>query len=413
MGNSNEVKKVLHPPSKRKHSIVELASAWRITTVFLLEFSLFSLSEVASMVGKRASECVKWANRLWETGSVEDSKRVGRPASISKSDVVILQKALAAASPGTSMKVILHKLEQEGKISKDHSQERWRIALIESGWSFQKVEFKLPLCGEDRQDRLDFAHFYRDVGLGNCAIFTDSKYFVAGTLDMGCKNQGYRSWAPDGDPRRMIRTQGNNYSIHVYGGVCKYGLTELTIVSGTKGLEKAYTAHVKVDGKLTEVPTGAVAHPEYRDIIMGGGPRKYKSLLKQAKALFEANSVQNWYWQQDGAPCHSIKDTTIGKETRRLISTIAPNIVKWPPSSPDLSPIENVWQHVERVLWRDYSWNSQATYQTALFSAWKQVGNDKKFIKNVMASVDRRSKDGDEGGRIAQVISRLGGQTDY
>ena len=94
--------------------------------------------------------------------------------------------------------------------------------------------------------RWAFAHKYRDVGLGNCGIFTDSKYFVAGTVDVATKNSGFHSWAPNHEPRRVIKTQGNTYSAHVYGGVvCKYGLTELLFVSGTKGLSDAYTVNRK------------------------------------------------------------------------------------------------------------------------------------------------------------------------
>ena len=165
--------------------------------------------------------------------------------------------------------------------------------------------------------------------------------------------------------------------------------------------------------KQIKVFTASVAHEEYHDIVMCGGPRNYKGLINDAKRMFNSAGVQNWYWQQDGAGCHSIADTEIGRETRRLITTIAPNIVEWPPHSPDLSPIENVWRQVEHVLWRDYSWTDGKSYTEALLKAWDQVGKDKEFIKKVMASVDRRSKGGDEGGRIAQVIARAGDQTDY
>ena len=131
------------------------------------------------------------------------------------------------------------------------------------------------------------------------------------------------------------------------------------------------------------------------------------------RCTFEKAGEKAWWWQQDGAPSHSIHDTLIGNETRRLIKSIAPNIVEWPATSPDLSPIENVWQHVEHVLWRDYTWHTQQEFQDSLLKAWKDVSNDKTFIKNIMASVDRRSKDGDKGGRIAQLLASKGDQTTY
>ena len=146
---------------------------------------------------------------------------------------------------------------------------------------------------------------------------------------------------------------------------------------------------------------------------MGGGPRSYKGLIKDAQRMFQSNGVQRWYWQQDGAPVHTMADTEKGRATLNAIKGVTQWIVEWPPYSPDLSPIENVWQQVERVLWANYQWNDQKSFQDALKQAWEKVGDDKKFIQHVMASMDRRPRNGDQGGRIHQVIARKGGQTDY
>ena len=67
----------------------------------------------------------------------------------------------------------------------------------------------------------------------------------------------------------------------------------------------------------------------------------------------------------------------------------------------------------EHILWRDYTWHTQQDFQDALLKAWKDVGDDRKFIKKIMASVDRRSKDGDQGRRIAQLLASKGDQTSY
>jgi len=41
------------------------------------------------------------------------------------------------------------------------------------------------------------------------------------------------------------------------------------------------------------------------------------------------------YFQQDNAPCHKARICTV---------------LKWPPESPDLNPIEHLWDVVEREL---------------------------------------------------------------
>ena len=418
------VKTTLMAPEDREFSIASLTVAWRHTVVYLLEIASWDLPDVAKLVKKKASECAKWANRLWTTGSVDDMVRTGRPTAVTEADLEKVKAAFTTSLPGISLKVIVKRLQDEGKISK-LSEERYRIALKESGWSHQKVKFILPLNHKALDARWAFAVKYRDVGLGNKAIFTDSKYFTGGDIEPRSKKHGFCAWAPDGEPRNIVKSQGSSYHVHAYAGVCKYGMTDLIIVSGTTGLADAYKYARKnpfyepgstdpSKAKNIDVFTSAVAHEEYRDIVMGGGPRKYKGLIHQAKEMFEKNNLRGqWYWQQDGAGAHSIKDTDIGNETRRLLNTVAPNVVEWPPSSPDLSPIENVWAKVDLVLWRDYEWTDRKTYQEALLKAWEQVRQDKAFIKNIMASVDKRASNGDEGGRISQCVARKGGQTDY
>ena len=61
---------------------------------------------------------------------------------------------------------------------------------------------------------------------------------------------------------------------------------------------------------------------------------------------------KNLYLQQDNAPCH------VGKKCLDYIKTNFPNHLEfWPPNSPDLSPIEELWAIVEEKL-NYYSFNS-------------------------------------------------------
>ena len=178
----NKAKKtVLLPPHERSFSIVSLgAIAWRYTVVYLLEMASYTLSQVASLVGKKQKECAKWTNRMWESGSLEDLQRTGRPTVIDEADVESVKRALSSSLPGTSLKVVLKRLQDEGKINSNPHEDSYRRALLDSGWSHQKVNCVLPLNHKTMDKRWAFAVKYRDTGLGNKAIFTDSKYFPGG-----------------------------------------------------------------------------------------------------------------------------------------------------------------------------------------------------------------------------------------
>ena len=138
------VKTTVMAPEDREFSIASLTVAWRHTVVYLLEIASWDLPDVAKLVKKKASECAKWANRLWTTGSVDDMVRTGRPTAVTEADLEKVKAAFTTSLPGLSLKVIVQRLQDEGKISK-LSEERYRIALKASGWSRQKVTSILPL----------------------------------------------------------------------------------------------------------------------------------------------------------------------------------------------------------------------------------------------------------------------------
>ena len=83
--------------------------------------------------------------------------------------------------------------------------------------------------------------------------------------------------------------------------------------------------------------------------------------------------------------------------------------VEWPPCSPDLSPIENVWAELERRLWvGGKAWHDRESFKAALLHEWGKLQKDQAYLKKLMASVDRR-----HDGRIAQCLKNQGGETTY
>ena len=60
----------------------------------------------------------------------------------------------------------------------------------------------------------------------------------------------------------------------------------------------------------------------------------------------------------------------MGRSGRAVVTAYA-ELLDWPANSADLSPVEKAWAYHEHVLWRDYSWTTQAEFEVAMRAAWK------------------------------------------
>uniref|UniRef100_A0A3B3RJQ1 Transposase Tc1-like domain-containing protein n=1 Tax=Paramormyrops kingsleyae TaxID=1676925 RepID=A0A3B3RJQ1_9TELE len=105
------------------------------------------------------------------------------------------------------------------------------------------------------------------------------------------------------------------------------------------------------------------------------------------------------YFQQDNAPCHKA----------RIISNWFLEhdneftVLKWPPQSPDLNPIEHLWDVVERELRAlDVHPTNLHQLQDAILSIWANIS--KECFQHLVESMPRR---------IKAVLKAKWGQTPY
>lgn len=102
-------------------------------------------------------------------------------------------------------------------------------------------------------------------------------------------------------------------------------------------------------------------------------------------------------FQQDNAPAHKSKSTKLWLNKNGI------NVMKWPPFSPDLNPIENIWSIIKFKLYKD---NKK---YTTLDELWERIVKEansitKDEIKFLVSSVDKR---------LLLVLQKKGGHTDY
>jgi hypothetical protein len=110
----------------------------------------------------------------------------------------------------------------------------------------------------------------------------------------------------------------------------------------------------------------------------------YKTILNDTMLPYaEWNMPLKWTFQQDNDPKHT------SRVAKAWFSEKMVNVMEWPAQSPDLNPIENLWEIVDRRINR-----SDVRNRTELFSAvklaWEAIPDT--IVKNLIDSMPRRCK---------------------
>ena len=105
------------------------------------------------------------------------------------------------------------------------------------------------------------------------------------------------------------------------------------------------------------------------------------------------------YFQQDNAPCHKariISDWFLEHDNEFTV-------LKWPPQSPDLNPIEHLWDVVEReIRIMDVQPTNLQQLRDAIMSIWTKLSEE--CFQYLVESMPRR---------IKAVLKAKGGPTRY
>ena len=153
-------------------------------------------------------------------------------------------------------------------------------------------------------------------------------------------------------------------SVMVWGDMMGHGLTDINFVSqGTK-----INSDYNIDNILEKL-----VKPAFNDSVV-------------QRMLFSAPNAG--LFQQDGARCHT---------SAKMIHWMDTNIhlyihpTDWPPNSPDLSPIENIWSILATNVYKDLKPKTLVQLKRHLHQAWKAVTPD--TLTNLMNSMPGRMRD--------------------
>lgn len=133
-----------------------------------------------------------------------------------------------------------------------------------------------------------------------------------------------------------------------------------------------------------------------RNIIGNMDRYKYLEILEEVMLPYaEWELPLKFVFQHDNDPKHTAK---IVKE---WFITNKVRVLKWPAQSPDLNPIENLWDYVDKSI-RDKHISNKSNLFAEIENAWQRV--DKNLISNLISSMPKRCQ---------EVISNKGYWTKY
>lgn len=223
----------------------------------------------------------------------------------------------------------------------------------------KKLKKKPPLDAKRKKKRLDFAkqHMTWNQQWGN-VVFTDEKKFNMDGPD------GFQYYFHDlrKEERVLSRNHSRQGGVMVWGGITSLGVLKLSFQSAKMNSDR------------------------YIQIL--------ESALPEAEQLFGGLS---FVYQQDNAPIHT------AKKVKQWFSSKNVEILSWPPYSPDLNIMENLWGLVSRKVYEGGKQYDQKTHLiNAISEAWHGISDS--ILASLYASMQNR---------IFEVISKNGGNTHY
>ncbi|GFY15479.1 transposable element Tcb2 transposase [Trichonephila clavipes] len=208
----------------------------------------------------------------------------------------------------------------------------------------------VPLTRQHRTARLQWCreHHNRTEQNWACVLFSDESRF---SLSSDCRRQ--LIWRESGTAYRPENIQEKDRyptcNIMVWAGIMINGRTRL---------------HVVANGTMT-------------------GQRYIDEVLLPHVRLFRGAVGDKFVFMDDNATCHrtlAVQDCLDSEGIQRLV---------WPARSPDLNPIENVWDALGRqVAGRNYSPTNKNILIRALIEKWDKL--PQQLLDNVVQSMVRR-----------------------
>ncbi|CAF1514028.1 unnamed protein product [Adineta ricciae] len=296
----------------------------RYEIVFLSKHPLgpqLNHTDVAKAVHCSTSTVKYWLNRWNESKDLDDSPRSGRPRTATQEQD---QRIVSLADQQTFVTVqdIANQLKRERV---NVSERTVRRCLNEAGAKYNKPISK-PLLTEHHQERrLEWALTHQDMEWDE-VIFSDETTIRLNSV------KGL-VWNLPGK-KKFVRTVKYPIKVNVWGCFSSKGFGR--IVCFRQNLDARFMCTIYKHGLL---------------------PTAYKQFGRDSTS---------WKLQEDNDPKHMSKLANNWREEKRI------ERIDWPSMSPDLAPIENVWQLLKIKL-RKKQFTTYQSLVSAIKREWKAL----------------------------------------
>ena len=352
-------RKPSYPNMPRSTTAPRTTSRQRSSVIALKERGL-SYRTISFQLGIPRTTVADIWTRYKETGDVEDRPRTGRPTILTDRGERNIIRILNQAKNGTAAAVGRDLRAREGYSISDQTVRR----VLRKNGLIAHIKRKKPLLRKSHcRKRLAWAKAHKDWTVEDWAkvVWSDESKFNL----FGSDGQKY-CWRKPGEALKEQHVQPTvkhgGGSLMIWGCMTWKGIGNITKIEGTMD-SKMYRDILKAE--LLDTYEWQELDPEEYVFQQDNDPKHNSHLLK------------NWFAEQDF------------------------EVMDWPAQSPDLNPIEHVWNEVERRL-RNSGENptSREDLYKKLLVVWGKM--DVETVHKLISTMPQR---------IADVIQVKGGYT--